>query len=204
MQPFGVKSTARSLIYPSLTPAVRTHLCRRVEQFLCDRRKPNKSTASPNRKIAPLRNQRPSRMSISIREQEIWQAFQFWFSKLSLFHTNLRRVFPLFCTSLNDRRASSPQLNCQLPVVAKLPRSRRRPVPFERDRDFVGTNDGSLSRRRVKLCVVVESFEDKRVGFRPARRRYVFLVHNRASNLWIAFFAGRLIERQINFSKRFA
>ena len=89
-------------------------------------------------------------------------------------------------------------------VIAKLPRCISRPVVFERDRDFVATNDVSLSRRRVKLCVVVESFEDKRVGFRPARRRYGFLAHNRASNLWIAFFAGRLVERQINFRKRFA
>src|SRR5437016_7455861 len=89
-------------------------------------------------------------------------------------------------------------------VIAKLPRCISCPVVLERDRDFVATNDVSPSRRRVKLFVVVESFEDKRVGFHPARRRYGFLDHNRASNLWITLFAGRLVERQINFRKRFA
>jgi hypothetical protein len=49
-------------------------------------------------------------------------------------------------------------MEISLPVFAKLPRCIRRPVPFERDRDFVGTNDVRLSRRRVKLFVVVESF----------------------------------------------
>jgi hypothetical protein len=43
-------------------------------------------------------------------------------------------------------------------VTAKLPRCIRCRVPFERDRDFVGTNDLSASRRRVTLCVVVGSF----------------------------------------------
>ena len=117
---------------------------------------------------------------------------------------NLCKIFFVFSERTTIVRPFLDKENCQLPVIAKLPRCIRRPVPFERDRDFVGTNDVSPSRRRVKLCVVVESFEDKRVGFRPARRRYGFLAHNRASNLWIAFFAGRLVERQINFRKRFA
>src|SRR6266567_9385276 len=110
-----------------------------------------------------------------------------------------------FALSRSHQSACSfAAMEISLPVIAKLPRCIRRPVSFERDRDFVSTNEISPSRRRVKLYVVVESFKDKRVGFRPARRRYGFLAHNRASNLWIAFFAGRLVERQINFRKRFA
>jgi hypothetical protein len=44
-------------------------------------------------------------------------------------------------------------------------------------------------------------FENKRIGIRPSDRSYKFVTHNCAFDLWIIFFAGRLVERQINFGK---
>ena len=88
----------------------------------------------------------------------------------------------------------------RLPDLAVI-KTRQQAAWSSGDYAIVGT---TLQIVGEELCVVVEPFKDKRVGFRPARRRYGFLVHNRASNLWIAFLAGRLVERQINFRKRFA
>src|SRR5260370_14965274 len=77
---------------------------------------------------------------------------------VSMFMANLCKTFFVFSERTTIVRSFLDKENCQLPVVAKLPRCISRPVPFERDRDFVGTNDVSLSRRRVKLCVLFESF----------------------------------------------
>src|SRR5436190_741748 len=109
---------------------------------------------------------------------------------------------------LSARRSCGPFLdkqNCQLSVVAKLPFGVSRAVFLEGDGNFVEmTKAVNGSRGWRQLLVVDMPFEHKRVGIRPPDRRYKFVAHNCASDFGVALFAGRLVERQINFRKRFA
>src|SRR6476620_5828244 len=76
--------------------------------------------------------------------------------------------------------------NCQLPILAELPRGISCPVVLERDRNFVETIKAvSGSRRWHQLFVVVMPFENKRIGIRPSDRSYKFVTHNCALHLWI-------------------
>src|SRR5260370_35265872 len=105
-----------------------------------------------------------------------------------------------FALSRSHQSACSfAAMEIALLVTAKLPRCISCPVILERHGNFVKTNKAVLARGYRQFFVIVMPFENKRVGVRPSDRRYEFVAHNSAPNFWIAFFAGRRVEWQINF-----
>src|SRR6476620_6172933 len=85
--------------------------------------------------------------------------------------------------------------NCQLPVVAKLPRGISCPVFLEGDGNFIETvKTVNGSRGWRQFLVVVMPFENKRVSICPPDWRHEFMARNCAFDFRVTLLTRRLIE----------